>query len=66
MIPAQPPKEALEARQRRANEAVKGDHSHTVANLAKAEKPGEWGGRSGADDRVSAGAEVGEQAEEEQ
>src|SRR5204863_3419859 len=45
LIPAQPPKEALEKRRRQANQAVKGDedndHYHTVANPAKGEKPGE-------------------------
>jgi uncharacterized radical SAM protein YgiQ len=40
LIPAQPPKEAIEARRRRANDA---DHSHSVANPAKGEKPGERG-----------------------
>ena len=43
LIPAQPPKEALEARRRQANEAVQGDHYHTVANPLKGEKPGERG-----------------------
>jgi uncharacterized radical SAM protein YgiQ len=45
LIPAQPPKEAIEARRRRANRAVGGedDHYHTVANPAKGEKPGERG-----------------------
>jgi hypothetical protein len=43
LIPAQPPKEALEARRRQANNAVQGDHYHTVANPAKGEKPGERG-----------------------
>ena len=47
LIPAQPPKEALEARRRAANRAVKGDddndHYHTVANPAKGEQPGERG-----------------------
>lgn len=47
LIPAQPPKEAIEAR-RRANqaargEAVEGDHYHTVANPSRGEKPGEPG-----------------------
>src|SRR5437764_1441758 len=37
LIQAQPPREAIEARRRRANE---GDHYHTVANPAKGEKPG--------------------------
>lgn len=45
-IPAQPPKEALEAR-RQANRAVRGDgdndYYHTVANPAKGEKPGARG-----------------------
>jgi uncharacterized radical SAM protein YgiQ len=40
LIPAQPPKEAIEARRRRANDP---DHYHTVANPAKGEKPGERG-----------------------
>ena len=43
LIPAQPPKEALESRRRRANEAARGDHYHSVANPAKGEKPGERG-----------------------
>src|SRR5216110_2326533 len=40
LIAAQPPKEAIEARRRRANDA---DHYHSVANPAKGEKPGERG-----------------------
>ena len=47
LIPAQPPKEAIEARRRQANRAVRededNDHYHTVANLAKGENPGERG-----------------------
>ena len=43
LIPANPPKEALEARRKQANAAVRGDHYHTVANTAKGEKPGERG-----------------------
>ena len=43
LILAQPPQEALEARRKRANDAVRGDHYHTVANPAKGEKPGERG-----------------------
>jgi uncharacterized radical SAM protein YgiQ len=47
LIPAQPPKEAIEKRRRAANRAVNGvdddDHYHTVANPAKGEKPGERG-----------------------
>jgi hypothetical protein len=48
LIPAQPPREAIEARRRRANqtargEEVEGDHSHTVANPARGEKSGERG-----------------------
>jgi uncharacterized radical SAM protein YgiQ len=38
LIPSQPPKEAIEARRRRANDA---DHYHTVANPARGERPGE-------------------------
>ncbi|MCI0682589.1 MAG: YgiQ family radical SAM protein [Gemmataceae bacterium] len=43
LIPAQPPKEAIEARRRRANESTRGDHYHTVANPAKGEPVGERG-----------------------
>jgi hypothetical protein len=48
LIPAQPPKEALEARRKKANQDVRGqkgedDHYHTVANPARGEKPGERG-----------------------
>src|SRR5262249_10061132 len=38
LIPAQPPREAIEARRKRANDP---DHYHSVANPAKGEKPGE-------------------------
>lgn len=41
LIPAQPPKEALEARRRQANAALRNDHYHSVANPAKGESPGE-------------------------
>jgi Domain of unknown function (DUF3362) len=40
LIPAQPPKEAIEARRPRANDP---DHYHTVTNPAKGETPGERG-----------------------
>lgn len=40
LIPSQPPKEAIEARRRRANDH---DHYHTVANPARGERPGERG-----------------------
>jgi uncharacterized radical SAM protein YgiQ len=43
LIPAQPPKEAIEERRRRANEGADGDHYHTVANPAKGERAGERG-----------------------
>jgi hypothetical protein len=43
LIPANPPKEALEAKRKQANEALRGDYYHTVANPAKGEKPGERG-----------------------
>jgi radical SAM superfamily enzyme YgiQ (UPF0313 family) len=50
LIPANPPKEALEARRRAANRAFRGDedddHYHTIANPAKGEKPGERGAGS--------------------
>jgi hypothetical protein len=38
LIPAHPPKEALRARMDRANDAVRGDHVHTVPGVDK--KPG--------------------------
>jgi hypothetical protein len=41
LIPAQPPKEAIKARRRQANQAVHGDHYHAIANRARGEKPGE-------------------------
>ena len=43
LIPAQPPQVALEARRKRANDAIRGDHYHTVANPAKGEPAGERG-----------------------
>jgi uncharacterized radical SAM protein YgiQ len=41
LIPANPPKEAIEARRKRANQ--EGDHYHSVANPAKGETVGERG-----------------------
>jgi hypothetical protein len=43
LIPANPPKEALEKRRREAQRAVEGDHYHAVANPAQGEKPRERG-----------------------
>jgi uncharacterized radical SAM protein YgiQ len=43
LIPAVPPPEALKARREAANDAVRGDHYHTVANPAKGEAAGERG-----------------------
>jgi uncharacterized radical SAM protein YgiQ len=43
LIPAHPPKEAIEARRRRANEAARDDYYHSVANPAKGEPVGERG-----------------------
>ncbi len=43
LVPAEPPREALDARRRQANLAVKGDHYPTVANPAKGEPAGEHG-----------------------
>ncbi|MDB5306672.1 MAG: YgiQ family radical protein [Gemmataceae bacterium] len=40
LIPANPPREAIEARRRQANQTVQEDHYHTVVNPAKGEKPG--------------------------
>jgi uncharacterized radical SAM protein YgiQ len=41
LIPANPPREAIEARRRRANEAAQGDHYHSVANPSRGEPAGE-------------------------
>lgn len=43
LIAANPPREAIDARRKQANAAVRGDHYHTVANPAKGEPPGERG-----------------------
>src|SRR5438552_237314 len=43
LIPAHPPKVAIEARRRRANEAARGDHSDRVTNPANGEPAGERG-----------------------
>jgi uncharacterized radical SAM protein YgiQ len=43
LIPAQPPREALQARRERANQAVRGDHVHTIPKAGK--KPGYRPGR---------------------
>jgi uncharacterized radical SAM protein YgiQ len=43
LIPAQPPREAIEARRRRTNETAQGDHYHSVANPSKGEQAGERG-----------------------
>jgi Domain of unknown function (DUF3362) len=40
LIPAQPPKEAIDARRRQVNDP---DHYHAAANPAKGERPGERG-----------------------
>jgi len=41
LIPPNPPKEAQEARRKRVNQAVRNDHSHSVANPASGEDAGE-------------------------
>src|SRR4051812_37873663 len=46
LIPANPPKEAIETRRDRSNEAARGDHYHTVANPAKGEPAGSAGCRT--------------------
>ena len=43
LIPPEPPKEAIEARRKQANNIVRGDHYHAVANPAKGEPAGERG-----------------------
>ena len=41
LIPANPPKEALDAKRTKANQALRNDHSHSVANPARGEAAGE-------------------------
>jgi uncharacterized radical SAM protein YgiQ len=41
LIPSQPPKAAIDARRRRANEVAEGDHYHSIANPARGEPSGE-------------------------
>jgi uncharacterized radical SAM protein YgiQ len=43
LIPAHPPRQAIDARRREANGAAEGDHYHSVANPAKGEPAGERG-----------------------
>jgi hypothetical protein len=43
LIPAQPPKAAIEVRRRKANEVAEGDHYHSMGNPAKGEPVGELG-----------------------
>ena len=43
LIPAHPPRQAIEARRQRANGTAEGDHDHAVANPAKSEPVGERG-----------------------
>jgi hypothetical protein len=43
LIPAQPPRQAIEARRREANGTAEGDHYHAIANPAKGEPVGERG-----------------------
>lgn len=40
LIPTHPPKAAIDARRRRANEAAEGNHYHSIANPAKGEPAG--------------------------
>jgi hypothetical protein len=43
LMPAHPPRKAIEARRRQANGETDGDHYHAVANPAKGEPVGERG-----------------------
>jgi hypothetical protein len=43
LIPAHPPKAAIEARRQKANAVAEGDQYHTLANPAKGGTPGERG-----------------------
>ncbi len=46
LIPATPPKGAIEARRKRANAALTGDHYHAVPNAAKRRLAGEGNGQN--------------------
>jgi len=61
LIPANPPREAIEVLRKQANAVVRGDHYHTVANPAKGERPGQ----RALDKGYPSGPEVGEEADEE-
>jgi hypothetical protein len=67
LIPANPPKEALDERRKQANRAVHGneddDHYHTVANPAKGEKRGDPGGGPQVGPEPVSGRPVGQPAE---
>jgi uncharacterized radical SAM protein YgiQ len=43
LIPAQPPRQAIEARRQQSNRTAEGDHYHSIANPAKGEPAGERG-----------------------
>src|SRR5205807_4361754 len=48
LIPAQPPKEAIEARRKQANQAARGEHVHTIPNPSKEGRKGYRPGRKSA------------------
>lgn len=56
LIPATPPKEAIESRRKQANQAAHGDRHHTAANPATGGSRAN-AERAGALSRVSAGPE---------
>jgi Domain of unknown function (DUF3362) len=45
LIPAQPPKEAIEARRRQANETARGEYVHKVPNPSQGNRKGYRPGR---------------------
>jgi hypothetical protein len=46
LIPAQPPREAIEARRAKANQDTRGDHVHTITNEKAASRKGYRPGRN--------------------
>jgi hypothetical protein len=57
LIPADPPKEGIEAKRRQANEALRGDHYHSVVSPDKGREAWRaWRGTAYAD-RLPVGAE---------
>ena len=62
LIPAHPPRQAIEARRRQANGTAEGDHYHSIANPAKGEPVGERLAESGLPTRPEDSTSSGQEA----